>query len=91
LKSNQQNRHFTIFKTIFIVISNTQSICDHQVNTPSLSHRGEVNDGVKKKMKYPTSVSLEKQRPVRGTVRDIENTGGSPLDRKRRPKKFEET
>jgi len=52
----------------------------------TLTLQSEVNDGLKKR---PISISLEKRKPVRGTVCDIEDTEGGP--RKRWPKKFEET
>jgi len=41
----------------------------------TLTLQSEVNDGLKKR---PTSISLEKRKPVRGTVCDIEDTGGGP-------------
>lgn len=63
---------------------NRQSPTFMRSNRPvqhTLALRGEVNDGIikkKEKRKEALCVSLEKRRPVRGTVRDIEGTEGVP-------------
>jgi len=48
--------------------------CGHPVWC-TLTIQSEVNDSLKKRS---TSISLEKRKPVRGTVYDIEDTEGSP-------------
>lgn len=53
----------------------------------TLALQSEVNGGIKKNARS----MFRLKGPVRGTVRDIEGTKGVPLDRKRWPKKSEET